>query len=84
MSFSATGKTSTAKQKGQLCAGAARQRFGARRRPQRKGVEVFLLEIAAPPGEEGGGEPDQLVDGHGVVERLVLADEADAAPDRHT
>ncbi len=46
-------------------------------------VQVALLEIAPPARIERRREADDLLDGHVVVERLVLVHEAGARPDGH-
>src|SRR6185436_2451926 len=65
----------------ELGAHAARQRLDLPARRQVEGAQIALLEINAPAWIESFGVADDLVDGHAVVEILVLADEAGAAAD---
>ena len=68
-------------QQRKLGARAARQRFHFHPRRQLEDTHVALLEIAPPFREERGGEADDLLHRHEVVQLLVLADEAGAPPD---
>ena len=70
-------------QQRELRAHAARERLNLPVERQFELAEVALLEVAAPPREQGRREADHPLDRHVVVEILVVADKPGAAPDGH-